>query len=260
MDEVQRDEPENELANPSEVLLPLESVGPLSAEDDVVAADEFAGIATPLEIEFSGPGESEELLAQEIEGLKQLEPLETNLRIEPSAGDVPLSPQEAVFGKALAPGRLNVGFQPHARKIPIAYEPQPSFETPEDVASPITQLPGRPDDGAGQIRDMVYRHGDSENGPRVQLLSDSRPAQEPAQQSSVSSGASDEPTAPGDRGQTLPRLLITVSMANTRSVFQDCIERASKTLGAKFHAACQATVNDYARDRRAAERAANRYG
>jgi hypothetical protein len=84
--------------------------------------------------------------------------------------------------------------------------------------------------------------------------------QEPSRQSSVSSGATDEAGAPGERGQTLPRLLVTVSMANARSVFQECIERASKSLGAKFHAACQATVNDYARDRRAAERAANRYG
>jgi len=257
MDEEQRDEPENELVDPSEVLLPLE---PSSAVKNVVAAEESADNVTPLEIAFSGLGESDELLAQEIEGLKQVDPLQADPRIEPSVGDLPLSPQEAVFGKTPTPGRLNVGFQPHARKVPIAYEPQPSFETPEDMASTIMQLPGRSDDGGGQIRDMVYRYNDPENGSRIQLLSDERAVQEPSHQSSVSSGATDEAGAPGERGQTLPRLLVTVSMANARSVFQECIERASKSLGAKFHAACQATVNDYARDRRAAERAANRYG
>lgn len=53
--------------------------------------------------------------------------------------------------------------------------------------------------------------------------------------------------------------MITVSMSNARSVFQECIERASQSLGAKFHSACQSTVDNYARDRRAAERAANRW-
>jgi len=256
MDKEQREEPENEFVDPSEVLMPLESA---SAEDDIVGADELTGDATPPEIAFSGPRESEELLAREIEGLKQLEPLESDLRIEASAGDLPLSPQEAVFGKSSAPGRLNVGFQPHARKVPIAYEPQPSFETPEDEASAIANAIYNPGD-SGKPHDFVYRYNDPENGPRVQLFSDGRSAQTTRQQSTEGSGANDEQTAQAERGQTLPRLLITVSMANARSVFQDCIERASKSLGAKFHAACQSTVNDYARDRRAAERAANRWG
>src|SRR5690606_11316108 len=112
MDEEQRDEPENELVDPSEVLLPLESE---SAEDDVVGADEIAGDAIPPEIAFSGPDESDELLTREIEGLKQVPSLETGLRIEPSVGDTPLSAQEAILGRSPAPGRLNVGFQPHAR-------------------------------------------------------------------------------------------------------------------------------------------------
>lgn len=248
----QRDESENEPVDRSEILFPLESIGLPAAEDDVVEAEGFSHAAAPLEIAFSGPSDSE--------WLKQVQPLETDLRIEPSAGDLPLSPQAAVFGEAPAPGRLNVGFQPHARKIPIAYEPQPSFETPDDQASAIIQLPGRADDGARQIHDMVYRHDDPENEPRVQLFSDSRPAQSTPQQSTEGSGAIDEPTAQSERGQTLPRLLVTVSMANARSIFQECIDRASKSLGAKFHAACQSTVNDYARDRRAAERAANRWG
>lgn len=260
MDEEQHDEPENELVDPSEVLLPLKSVGPSSTDDDVVAAGEFTDAAAPLEIAFSGPSEPDELLARELEGLKQVPPLPADLRIEPSAGDLPLSPQEAVFGNSPTPGRLNVGFQPHARKVPIAYLPQPSFETPEDVASKINYGPYRPADEPSRIRDFLFRPGDPENGPRVQLLSDERPQQTPAQQPSVDSGTSGEPTRQDEGGQTLPRLLVTVSMANARSVFQECIERASKSLGAKFHAACQSTVNDYARDRRAAERAANRYG
>lgn len=260
MDDEQREELEFQPTEQvEEIRLPDEAAFQEDATvaEDAVFADGIAG-AEPPQIVFGEPPVAEDLLAREVAALQDVQPLETDLRIEPSAYDVPLTPQEQVFGKPSSPRMLDVSPQPHARKIPIAYEPQPSFETPDDLPGFIIRGPERPDAAAGQAHDMVYRHGDPENEPRVQLFSDSRPAQASVGPTGGGDRASEEPGQPA-RGQTLPRLLVTVSMANARSIFQDCIERASQTLGAKFHAACKSTVDDYARDRRAAERAANRW-
>jgi hypothetical protein len=107
---------------------------------------------------------------------------------------------------------------------------------------------------------LLYRINAATNESRIQLLSEDQPAPKAGTQAATAEKASDEAAPQRERGQSLPRLLVVVSMANARSIFQECLERAGQSLGAKFHNACQHTVNEYARERRAAERAASRWG
>lgn len=239
--------------------LPLDSPDAATNADEALAENAVPGGSAPLEIAFSEHASMEELLTEGGIDERNVASLEANLRIEPSARDLPPSPQEIVFGKSPSPGGLNVGFQPHARRQPIQYEPQPSFETPEDAPGIIRGL-YRPGEDNQSIQDFVHRPDDPEDQPRVQLFSDSRATQSPSAQAAAAGNVAESSGSSPERGQTLPRMLVTVSMASARSVFQECIERASQSLGAKFHNACQSTVNDYARERRAAERAASRWG
>jgi hypothetical protein len=260
MDDEQRHETMSDSEDQVEELLPLEAVDLPPEPADGSADDGISDDAVRLELAFSQPEEAEESPARELDALQGAAPPETDIRIEPSTGEASLSSQEKVFGEPQSPRMLNVGFQPHARKIPIAYESQPSFETPDDVPSAVWHGPYRPDEDPVKVQDMMFRHDDPDNQPRVQLLSETEPSPAPSVRAASDGAAGGESNDPSERGRTLPRLLVTVSMANARSIFQECIERASQSLGAKFHAACQSTVNDYARDRRAAERAASRYG
>lgn len=259
MDDQQRDELENEQVDSPEEPVSVEPVEIPTAEDEVLGADGLADDLASLEIAYSQPNANLELLPSDFDVVQEALPVEPEPRVEIPAAERPLASIGDTLRQSPEPGMLNVGPQPHARRAPIVFEPQPSFETAEDVASAIIRGPYRPSDEPRQISDLLYRFNDPTNDPRIQLLSEDQPAPKAGSQATTAEKASDEAAPDRERAQTLPRLMVVVSMANARSIFQECLERAGQSLGAKFHNACQHTVNEYARERRAAERAANRW-
>jgi hypothetical protein len=230
-----------------------------SAEDVVDASAGLVDGAELLEVDYRQSDESSELSPTEFKNLDDALPVGPELQLATPTEEAPPGPLE-LGGDKTAPGRLDVGPQPHARRAPIMLESQPTFETAEDVASTIIRGPYRPSDEPRQISDLLYRINAATNESRIQLLSEDQLAPKAGTLAATAEKASDEAAPQRERGQSLPRLLVVVSMANARSIFQECLERAGQLLGAKFHNACQHTVNEYARERRAAERAASRWG
>jgi hypothetical protein len=257
MDDEQREELEDEAIENADKPLQFDPAESRSTEDVVDASAGLADGAELLQVDYRQSDDSSELSPTEFKNLDDALPVGPELQLATPTEEAPPGPLE-LGGDKTAPGRLYVGPQPHARRAPIMLEPQPTFEAPEDLAG----IPGgrffRPDPTLTRAYDKIYRYGDAESEPRAHLYSSSQQPQTPAAQTTPAETATEVQPSSGERGQTLPRLLVIVSMANARSIFQQCLERASLSLGAKFHNACQQSVNEYARERRAAERAASR--
>ena len=61
----------------------------------------------------------------------------------------------------------------------------------------------------------------------------------------------------GEPGQALPRVIVTVTLANARSLFEEALERATRQTAPRFQKLAQFQIDQYAFDRKCAERAAD---
>jgi hypothetical protein len=207
--------------------------GPRDADADAATAP---GLGQPTDVmdavlpaapsESDAPAAELAILSAEERALQQ-ERIDHPLRFSP------------VTGERASPGHIFLPWKPPAQSLSL----------------PETQSLGIP---AASEEDPPAQAEDSNSGPqKIPLASLQRSPPQASGSAGAPPGGGIQTPPREDIGQPLPRLLVTVSLANAQMLFDDALKQASQHMAKQFRELAIGEIDFAAFKRRAEERAAD---